>query len=80
MYGTSYVVHHMYVVPYIYLYDLFKLIPYISMIYLSGALPQVWARDQLAWVPVRGQEHISSCTWHINELNCKIIDREERLR
>ena len=22
-------------------------IPYISMIYLSGALPQVWARDQL---------------------------------
>ena len=53
-------------------------IPYISMIYLSGALPQVWARDQLAWV--RGQEHISCCSWRINELNCKIIDREERLR
>ena len=53
-------------------------IPYISMIYLSGALPQVWARDQLAWV--RGQEHISCCTWRINELNCKIMDREDRLR
>ena len=61
-------------------------IPYISMIYLSGALPQVWARDQLAatrpgceaWV--RGQERISCCTLRINELNCKTMDREERLR
>ena len=23
------------------------MVPYISMIYLSGALPQVWAQDQL---------------------------------
>ena len=50
-------------------------IPYISMIYLSGALPQVWERDQLAWV--RGQ---ACCMWRINELNCKIMDREDRLR
>ena len=31
-----------------------------------------------AWV--RGQEHISCCTWHISELNCKTVDRQERLR
>ena len=56
-----------------------------DLLYLSGALSQVWARDQLlrwpgyeAWV--RGQEHISCCTWHINELNCKTMDRQERLR
>ena len=47
----------------VYLYDL--------LLYLSGALPQVWAR---------GQEHISCCTWRINELNCKTMDRQERLR
>ena len=29
---------------------------------------------------VRGQEHISCFTWRINELNCKTMDREERLR
>ena len=64
MYGTSYLRDS------VYLYDLF----------ISSTLPQVWARDQLAWVLVRGQEHISCCTWRINELNCKIMDREERLR
>ena len=53
------------------MYVWYVVIPYISMIYLSGALPQVWARDQLAWV--RGQERISCCTWRINELNCKIM-------
>ena len=31
-----------------------------------------------AWV--RGQEHISCCTWRINELNCKTMDRQERLK
>ena len=63
MYGMSYVRDS------VYLYDLFKRHP------ISGALPQVWARDQLAWV--RGQEHISCRTWRINELNCKIMDREK---
>ena len=29
---------------YVYMYGTY-VIPYISMIYLSGALPQVWARD-----------------------------------
>ena len=53
-------------------------IPYISMIYLSGALPQVWARDQLAWV--RGQGRIYCCMWRINELNCKTMVRQERLK
>ena len=51
---------------------------YISIICLSGTLPQVWARDQLTWV--RSQGHISCCTWRINEQNCKTNDREERLR
>ena len=57
----------MYIRDSVYLYDLFK-----------QRLPQVWARDQLAWVPVRGQE--ISCTRRINELNCKIMDREETLK
>ena len=30
----------------VYMYGTY-VIPYISMIYLSGALPQVWAQDQL---------------------------------
>ena len=62
---------------YIYMYGTY-VIPYISMIYLSGR-----SRHEIncyepgceAWV--RGQERISCCTWRINELNCKTMDREE---
>ena len=67
---------------------MYVVIPYISMIYLSGALPYayIWARTRStamrpgwkAWI--RGQEYISCCTWHINERNCKTKDKEERLR
>ena len=55
------------------MYDTY-VISYISMIYLSGALPQVWARDQLLRARVRGiskrSRAYSCCTWPIKELNC----------
>ena len=74
----------MYIYMYVCMYGTYVIL-YISMIYLSGALPQVWARYQLLRWPgyetwVRGQEHISWSTWRISELNCKTVDREERLR
>ena len=57
----------------VYLYDLFKRRPAPGL----GTRSTATSLGCEAWV--RGQEHISCCTWCINELNCKTMDREESL-
>ena len=51
----------------VYLYDLFKWHPARGLGMRSTATRPGYE----AWV--RGQEHISCCTWHIIELNYKIL-------
>ena len=58
----------------VYLCDLFKRRPAPGL----GTRSTATRPGCEAWV--RGQERISCCTLHINELNCKTMDREERLR
>ena len=63
-----------YVCDSVYLYDLFKRRPAPGL----GTRSTAKRLGYEAWV--RGQEHIYCCMWYISELNCKTMDRQERLR